>query len=142
MVGFSDLPGGHSILVVEDSPTVRSIVSSTLQMAPIGIDHIHHAANGVEALQILEDAPVDLIVSDLEMPEMNGAELIDRIRRDRRFKDIPIVVVSHRQEDVIQAFLQNKGIQAIVPKPFKPGMILQAIQEALRPKNAQVGVKA
>jgi CheY-like chemotaxis protein len=79
---------------------------------------VHCAANGVEALDVLREHHPDLIISDVDMPEMDGYELLGRVRSDRQCRNIPLIFTSHRYtlDDVMRAL--DLGADGYLPKPF------------------------
>ena len=80
------------ILIVEDSATMRSFIVSTLEDA--GVFDIYESANGFEALKILPHIKFDLVLTDINMPDINGLELINFIRSQERYRDIPLIIIS------------------------------------------------
>jgi hypothetical protein len=80
---------GYNILLVDDSNVVKAVLSKILAGSPLPIDQVYDAANGVEALKILNADTIDLVITDINMPLMDGFELIERMRLDMMLKDIP-----------------------------------------------------
>ncbi|MFP4356080.1 MAG: response regulator [Phycisphaerae bacterium] len=122
-------PGqGLTALVVEDFATMRKVVIKTLK--EVGLSTIE-ASNGVEALEKLESEPVDLVFTDLVMPEMDGFELCEEIRRRAKLRDLPIVVIStHRDAKyVIQAL--RTGADDYLTKPFTPQLAGRVIERVI-----------
>ena len=95
----------HRILLVEDSPFFQRMIKSHLEASNY---IIHLANNGLEGLTILENEEIDIIASDIEMPEMNGLEFIQKVRRHDKFKNIPAIAVTSLDSDKDKA----KGIEA------------------------------
>lgn len=85
---------GYNILLVDDSNVVKAVLSKILAGSPLPIDQVYDAANGVEALKILNADTIDLVITDINMPLMDGFELIERMRLDMMLKDIPVIVIS------------------------------------------------
>lgn len=102
------------ILIVEDCPTMQDLIATTLKI--LGISDVTKAANGNEGLMIFKENHFDLIISDLEMPVMNGYEFIEKIRQiDSK---IPIIVCSANRERRDIELAHSKGADAYIKKPF------------------------
>lgn len=116
------------ILVVDDSSTMRRILVKTLDR--LGYPSTIEAANGREALERLENSPIDLIIVDWNMPGMSGLELVRAIRSAEATQDVPVLMVTGNagSEDVVRAV--RSGITGYVVKPFS--------SETLRAKIAAV----
>lgn len=117
------------ILFVDDSPTMRRIILNSLQR--IGFSTITEAENGLDALEKLKDLEVDLVLTDWNMPEMNGEQLVGSLRSDPRFKETPIIMVTTRgmQDDVMTAV--KIGVNGYIVKPFTPEVLKKKISEIL-----------
>ena len=126
---------GKSLMIVDDSATMRKIIMRTVRMSGLEFDRTEEAGSGVEALQKLEGGPVDVILCDINMPEMNGVELIDRIRQDETLKDLPIVVISTEGSKTRIEDLKNKGVRAYIHKPFTPELLRNVVENLLGGKN-------
>lgn len=121
----------YNILIVDDSQTVRAVISKTLSIAGVPINELHEAANGEEGLAVLKEKWVDLVFTDINMPVMNGVEMIERMQKEDMLQSIPVVVVSTegsktRIEDLIQ-----KGVRAYIRKPFTPEILRDIVDEVL-----------
>jgi two-component system chemotaxis response regulator CheY len=119
------------MLVVDDSPTVRAVIKRTLNVAGVQCDEICEAGNGVEALQLLRQSAIDVVITDLNMPEMSGAELIQEMQADARLKKIPTIVVSTEGSKTRLNELHQKGISACLRKPFTPEQFNEVIHRVL-----------
>ena len=123
------------ILVVDDSATIRSVLKKTLMLTGLDIGEIHLAANGKEALEKLNETWIDLVVSDLNMPEMTGEELINEIVKDNTLKSIPVVVISTEGSTTRIEALKELGIREYIRKPFAPETVGETIARVLGVKN-------
>lgn len=104
------------ILVVEDEEPIRKLIKGMLK--EYGFNNVIEARDGAQALKILLDEPVDLILADWRMPEMNGLELLKKVRATKKISDIPFVMVSSVDEkDDIVAAMKARVSQYII-KPF------------------------
>ena len=119
-----------NILVVDDSGVMRSMIAKTIKLSGLNLGEIHQAANGQEGLEALNRNWIDLVIADINMPVMNGEEMIDRMRKEPEFKDIPIVVVSTEGSKTRIERLQNKGAR-FIHKPFTPEAIRDTVKAFL-----------
>jgi two-component system chemotaxis response regulator CheY len=110
-----------TVLFVEDSPTMRRIIANSL--SKLGFSDVIEAENGVDALEKIDGQQIDLVVTDWNMPEMNGADLVKKLRSMPEFDDVPIVMITTRgmKDDVITAM--KLGVNAYVIKPFTPDVL-------------------
>ena len=113
-------------LVVDDSPTMRRIVINALHS--FGYNDVVEASDGQDALAILYTEKIDFVITDWNMPNMNGLELTKAIRSDAALGSLPVLMVTTRgiKEDIVQA-LQAKVNNYIV-KPFTPAVLKEKIQ--------------
>jgi two-component system chemotaxis response regulator CheY len=104
------------ILSVDDSATMRRIIKN--QLKQIGFDHVDEAENGRVALAMLAKDTYDLLITDWNMPEMNGLDLVKEVRRTDAVKTIPILMVTtvSAKEDIVTAL--KAGVSNYVVKPF------------------------
>jgi len=120
-----------NILVVDDSKTVRAVIEKTLLLSGIEIGNIFHAGNGKEALEVLRKNWIDLLLTDINMPVMNGVELINEMSQDELLKTIPIAIVSTEGSQTRVEELKSKGVKAYLRKPFTPESLKNLIIELL-----------
>ena len=118
-----------NILIVDDSEIVRAVIKKTFGIAGIETGQIFEAGNGKEALGILQEAWVDLVLADINMPVMNGIEMIEHMTEDEVLKNIPIVVISTEGSLTRIEELRAKGVRAYVRKPFTPEQIKKTVDE-------------
>jgi len=120
------------ILVVDDFQTMRRIVKNVLK--GLGFTHIVEADNGLRALEILKGEKIDFIVSDWNMPEMPGIELLKTIRSSEEWKDLPFLMVTSegKREQVIEA-VKNR-VNNYVVKPFTPATLEEKIRNIFEGK--------
>lgn len=125
-----------NILVVDDSAVMRAMVIKTLKLAGTPLGEIYQAANGREGLDVLGSHWVDLVFADINMPVMNGEEMIDKIRDDPAWKELPIVVISTEGSQTRIESLHKKGAQ-FVHKPFTAEIIRDVLENMLGINHAQ-----
>ena len=114
------------LLVVDDSSTMRRIIKNTL--ARLGHKDILEGADGLEGWAALDANPnVDMLITDWNMPEMNGLELVVKVRADARFKDLPIIMVTTEggKAEVITAL--KAGVNNYIVKPFTPQVLKEKL---------------
>ena len=102
-----------------------------LAASTLPIDQVFDAANGVEALKTLNSSTIDLVITDINMPLMDGFELIERMRLDMMLKDIPVIVISTEGSLARVSCLEEMGIRGYVRKPFAAEEIHAVLNEAL-----------
>src|SRR5262245_59019539 len=115
----------YRILIVDDSATTRALVKRIIRMTDIAGVQFSEAANGREALDLLAANPVDVILADLNMPEMDGFEMIRRIQADERLRRIPVVVISASPGAESREGIPD--VNGVVGKPFSPEAIRDVI---------------
>lgn len=126
---LSDYP----LLVVDDFATMRRIVSNLLRES--GATHITEAENGVEALRKLEAGQFKFVVSDWNMPNMNGLELLQAVRSSPQLKDLPFLLVTAeaRKENIVDA--AQAGADGYIVKPFTAATLNEKIMMILKRKG-------
>lgn len=114
------------LLVVDDSSTMRRIIKNTL--ARLGYKDVLEGGDGVEGWEALDSNPdVEMLITDWNMPEMNGLELVKKVRADERFKDMPIIMVTTEggKAEVITAL--KAGVNNYIVKPFTPQVLKEKL---------------
>jgi two-component system chemotaxis response regulator CheY len=126
----------YSILTVDDSPLMRTVVARTLRLAEVPVSELHEASNGREALALLHEKWIDLVLTDLNMPEMSGVELVARMAEDGLLATVPVVVLSSLGEESTLAGLTALGVRGYLRKPFTPESLMKIIRETLEGNHA------
>lgn len=116
------------ILVVDDSETVRQVLQLSLSTA--GFDVIE-AEDGVDALEKLADARIDMLITDLNMPNMDGLELIKRVRKEGSHRFTPIVMLTTESSEQKKQAGRAAGASGWIVKPFKPEQLLKVVKMVL-----------
>lgn len=124
----------YNILIVDDSAIVRAVIERTVRLCGVDVGEIHEAANGREALSCLQDTWVDIIFADINMPVMNGIELIEELDRQGTLKETPVVVVTTDRSEVRIQQLKAHGIREYLNKPFTPEQIRDVLERCLEKK--------
>ena len=118
---------GKRVLVIDDSSTMRKIVSRALRQAGLDFDEILEAADGQEALNLLENENVDLILSDINMPNMDGIEFLRQKKEIDGIKNIPVVMITTEGGADIIGEAKELGAAGNIKKPFTPDKINEVI---------------
>lgn len=124
-----------NVLIVDDSATVRQMVKRAMEMAGLDVGEIYEAANGIEALAQLADHEVAVMMVDINMPTMNGIQLLIRMKSNERLKDIPVVIASTEGSKQRIDELEQHGTFGYVRKPFKPEQLRDVLQPILGVKD-------
>lgn len=125
----------YTILVVDDSPVSRKMVCRAVQMSGLDVGEILEASNGQEALEVLGKAWVDVVLADINMPVMSGAEMVVEMAKQDFMSVTPVVIISSEKCKQRIADLQALGVTAYLAKPFRPEQIKQVVGEVLRGKK-------
>lgn len=120
-----------NVLIVDDSRIMRTMILKTLQMTGISLGEIFQAGNGREGLESLEQNWIDLAIVDINMPVMNGEEMIDHMRANPEMRDLPVVVVSTEGSETRIARLEEKGV-VFIHKPFEAETIRDTMVNLLK----------
>jgi two-component system chemotaxis response regulator CheY len=125
-----------SVLIVDDMRSMRSIVTGVLN--DMGFKDLHEARDGSEALSILRSKKIDLVISDVEMPKMDGMELLEEVEKDEELKDIPFIMLTamNSREKVLE--ILGHKVQDFVLKPINPQMLEQRVQAFLNDNPQEV----
>jgi two-component system, chemotaxis family, chemotaxis protein CheY len=118
----------YNVLVVDDSRTMRMVIIKTIKACGFQVGQFFEAANGNEALDALKNDWVDLVITDYNMPDMDGLTLISEMKNDEELKNVPAVMVTTEgSQERIKEFTE-KGAVDYIKKPFSP----EGIREKLR----------
>jgi two-component system, chemotaxis family, chemotaxis protein CheY len=121
----------YSVLVVDDSSVVRRMVKRALTMSGVEVAPVHEAANGHEALAILDHHWVDIVFADINMPGMTGAELLATMAKSPVLAATPVVIVSSEHSEERRRQMTELGARAYLVKPFRPESIKQVMWQVL-----------
>lgn len=118
-----------SIMIVDDSATMRKIIMRTIGMSGLEFDRTEEAGNGVEALEKMGANPVEIMLCDVNMPEMSGTELVKKVREVSAYADTKIIMVSTESSQELIDNTIADGANGFITKPFTP----EKFQEELSP---------
>lgn len=119
----------HTLITVDDSSTMRRIIKNTL--LKIGFSNVLEAGNGIEALEVIAQNKVDLIITDWNMPEMDGLTFVKTLRSKDKYKEVPILMITTEaaKEDILTAL--RSGVNNYVVKPFTPEILQEKVFKLL-----------
>jgi two-component system, chemotaxis family, chemotaxis protein CheY len=121
-------------LIVDDSSVMRKIVERSLRQAGIDLAQVREAGNGAEALGILQEDSVDLILCDINMPVMDGLEFVRQLQASETAKGVPVVMITTEgsESHVVQAL--SCGAKGYIRKPFTPDQVKEHVIPVLERK--------
>lgn len=120
-----------NILVADDSATMRMVIKKMVRMTGLPIGEFQEAANGVEALAALDSSWIDVILTDVNMPEMGGIELLRAVKADAVHQNIPVIFISTESSEFRMSEAKSLGAAAYIKKPFVPEKIKEILSEVL-----------
>lgn len=120
-----------SVLIVDDSPVMRGFIRRVMTLSGFELGECLEAGNGEEALARLTDRSVDVILTDINMPKMNGEELLKRLETDQRLRKVPILVISTDATKARILKMLSLGAQGYVTKPFAPEALREELERVL-----------
>lgn len=109
-----------NVLIVDDSGSMRAIIKKIITISGFQMDQCLEAENGREAMEVLSKSWIDIIISDINMPEVNGLEFLDQLRKSETLKEIPVIMITTEgsSERMQEAF--DRGAKGFIKKPFLP----------------------
>jgi two-component system chemotaxis response regulator CheY len=118
-------------LIIDDSSVMRKIVERSLRQAGIELSKVFEAGNGAEALGVLKENQVDLILCDINMPVMDGLEFINQLPGVENAKNVPVVMITTEGSEthVVQAL--SCGARGYIRKPFTPEQVREQVMPVL-----------
>lgn len=119
------------VLIVDDSSVTRKMVRRAVGLCGLEIGSVLEAANGEEALAQLREHRVDLVLADINMPVMNGMEMVERMSQDPVLAKIPVVIVATPMSEQRVERLLDIGARAYLAKPFRPEALRDLVLEIL-----------
>jgi len=120
-----------NVLIVDDSKSVRSVIKKIITISGFQMDQCYEAVNGKQALEILSKEWVDVILSDLNMPEMNGFEMPAAIKADSHLQEIPVIIISTEGSDEKRNAALKMGAKQFIKKPFSPEYVRRVLYEVI-----------
>ena len=121
----------YRILIVDDSPGMRAVLQRVIDLSGIPVDSCLTACHGRAALAVLRSEPVDLILTDINMPEMTGEELLAELKKDPALSEIPVLVISTDATSNRMQRMLELGAAGYVIKPFQPETLRAEVERVL-----------
>ena len=120
-----------NVLIVDDSNSMRAVIKKIVTISGFQMDTCLEAGNGREAMELLATNWVDVIISDINMPEVNGLELLDQLKKNDTLKEIPVIMITTEgsSERMQEAF--GRGAKGFIKKPFLPGEIKKVLYQVI-----------
>jgi two-component system, chemotaxis family, chemotaxis protein CheY len=125
----------YNILIVDDSRTMRQVIKKALSLSGFRVGECLEAGNGKEALEVLSTAWVDLILSDIHMPEMDGFGLLQALREDENWQDLPVVMITTEANEQRLQKAMALGARGYIRKPFTPENIRSFLTRVMGDKD-------
>ena len=119
------------ILVVEDSPTTRAMIISAIEEVAGGLE-IFESKNGFEALKLLPQHSFDLIITDINMPDINGLELVSFVKRNQAYRHIPLIIITTEGSERDREKGISLGANEYLVKPFNPEMLQNVVKKYIK----------
>src|SRR6266849_3873066 len=124
---------GSDVLVVDDSAAIRKIMQRVLRQTGMAIDKIHEAGDGEQALAVMAEHPVHLVLSDINMPNMDGLQLLASLKASPAWRGIPVVMITPEGGEAKVGEAVRLGAAGYVRKPFTADQIKEKLTGILEP---------
>ena len=119
-----------NVLIVDDSETIRAMVRRTLDLSGVPVKQVFEAADGREALTMIDEEWIDLVLCDINMPGMGGVEFVEQVAEEKLLEANPVIIVSTEGSESRIEYLRELGISGFIRKPFPPEKLRDAIVQA------------
>ncbi len=127
----------YNILIVDDSASMRQVMKKIIKMSGFPVSEFFEAGNGIEGLNECESKSIDVILTDLNMPQMDGFTFIDKLQANEKYDNVPVVVVSTEGRSTVIEQVTSKGVVKYIKKPFHPEMIAETLTNLLGTTNGE-----
>ncbi len=121
----------YNVLLVDDSLPMRGIIKKIIKASGFNVQQFFEASDGIEALTILNQEQLDLVLTDYNMPQMNGLELLEEIKKSDTLKSIPVVVITTEGSKQRLVDFLEKGAMDYIKKPFTPEEIKEKLNQIM-----------
>lgn len=125
----------YRVLIVDDSPAMRAFVRRVMEISGFELSTCLEAANGIEALELLRNEWVDAILSDINMPCMDGEQFLERLASDELLRAIPVIIISTDGTDKRVEHMLALGARGYVIKPFRPETLRAELERTLEVRH-------
>ncbi len=119
----------NRIIIADDSKLARTIIKRCLEIGGCSDATFFEAENGKIAFKFVENNNIDMLVTDLNMPEMSGIELLKKIKTESSYKDIPVILITSASNPALNSELKNAGAFEVLKKPVSPSTIANVISK-------------
>jgi len=127
---------GFSVLIVDDSPAMRGFIRRVMTLSGLEVETCLEASDGEEALERLHEHSVDVILTDINMPKMNGEEFLRRLERDGLLRSVPTLVISTDATKARMLRMLSLGAEGYMTKPFSPEALREELERILGARHA------
>jgi len=127
---------GFCVLIVDDSPAMRGFIRRVMSLSGLEVDTCLEASNGEEALELLHQNTVHVILTDINMPKMNGEEFLRRRESDGLLRSVPTLVISTDATKARMLRMLSLGAQGYLTKPFSPEGLREELERILGARHA------
>jgi len=120
-----------NVLIVDDSNSIRTVIKKIVTISGFQMDNCLEAGNGREAMELLAHNWVDVIISDINMPEVNGLEFLELLAKNETLKEIPVIMITTEGSDQRMKEAFARGAKGFIKKPFLPEEIKKVLYEVI-----------
>lgn len=120
-----------NVMIVDDSNAMRTVIKKIITISGFQMDQCLEAANGKEAMDVLSQRWVDVIISDINMPVLNGLEMLDQLQKSDTLKEIPVIMVTTEGSTDRMQEAYNRGAKGFIKKPFLPDDIRKILYQVI-----------
>jgi len=120
-----------NVLIVDDSGAMRAVIKKIVGLSGFRMDQCLEAGNGREAMALLADHWVDVIISDINMPEVNGLEFLEQLARNETLREIPVIMITTEGSEQMMQEAFARGAKGFVKKPFLPEEIKKILYKVI-----------
>ena len=126
-----------NVLIVDDSSSMRAIVKKIIKVSGFNVGEFLNASDGKEALKVLADEWVDIVLTDINMPNVNGMELMAEMKKDKLLRSIPVVMITTEGSEKKMQEAMDLGASGYVKKPFLPEDIKRTLSSIMGEEDGQ-----
>ena len=120
-----------NVLIVDDSNSMRAVIKKIVTISGFKMDSCLEAGNGRQAMELLADNWVDVIISDINMPEVSGLELLDQLSKNKTLKEIPVIMITTEGSEQRMQEAFARGAKGFIKKPFLPEEIKKVLYNVI-----------
>ena len=120
-----------NVLIVDDSSAMRAVIKKVIGLSGFKMDSCLEAENGRQAMDLLSDQWVDVIISDINMPEVNGLEFLELLRENETLKEIPVIMITTEASEQRMQGAFDRGAKGFIKKPFLPEEIKRVLYKVI-----------